>query len=161
MGKKDRSTPFIVPPYVIVGFNLKLENFNEVPLPDIEVSNIPDVAVLGGCLCMNVYKTTQIDVWVMKEYGNRDSWIKLLTLVHRINSDWLWLRPLCYSNDGSKVLVNGNLRTIGKLFWYDLSSGQITNVEGIPYFYNAVFCVGSLVSPFFPLYEGESSKSII
>ncbi|RHN72379.1 putative F-box associated domain, type 1 [Medicago truncatula] len=71
-------------PCLIVAFNLTLERFIEVPLPDelggekvnsdgngIELS----IAVLGGCLCMIVnYRTTKTDVWVMKQYGSRDSW---------------------------------------------------------------------------------------
>jgi hypothetical protein len=63
---------------LIVAFNLMLEIFNEVPLPEIgnEVNSESfkiDVAVLGGCLCLVVnYQTSKIDVWVMKEYGCRD-----------------------------------------------------------------------------------------
>jgi len=130
-------------PSLIVAFNLTLEIFSEVPLPD-EIFKF-SVAVLGGCLCMIVnYKATKIDVWVMKEYGCRDGWCKLFTLVKScFNSSLKWLMPLGYSSDGKKVLskVEG-----GKLFWYDLESEQVTSyVEGIPNLNEAMICVGSLV----------------
>jgi len=75
-------------PCLIVAFNLTLEIFNEVPLPDELGEEVNGkkfeirVAVLGGCLCMIVhYETTKVDVWVMNEYGSRDSWCKFFTLV--------------------------------------------------------------------------------
>jgi len=151
-------------PRLIVAFNLTLEIFNEVPLPD-EISEVSsksfgiDVAVLGGCLCMLVYyRTTKIDVWVMKEHGCRDSWCKLFTLVKScFNFPLESLRPLGYSSDGSKVLFKGiqvfldlDLLYEG-LFLYDLKSEQLSYVEGIPILYEAMFCVGSLVPPSLPV----------
>jgi len=143
-------------PCLIVAFNLSLEIFNEVPLPaevggeEVSCKSFEiRVAVLGGCLCMIVnYETTKIDVWVMKEYGCRDSWCKLFTLVKScFNSSLKWLMPLGYSSDGKKVLskVEG-----GKLFWYDLKSEQVSYIEGIPNLDNAMICVGSLVPPPLP-----------
>ncbi|AES64439.1 putative F-box domain-containing protein [Medicago truncatula] len=165
-------------PWLIVAFNLTLEIFNEVPLPvELEGEEVNSnsngsfkirVAVLGGCLCMSVnYEATKIDVWVMKDYGSRDSWCKLFTLVKScFNSPLDFLRPLCYSSDGGKVLLeaNPNLdKTLRKLFWYDLKSEQVSYVEGIPNFDEAMFYVGSLVSPFFPVdtckKENRTSKT--
>jgi len=153
---------------IILAFNLTLEVFNEVPLPD-EIGEEVDsksfkirVAVLGGCLCMIVdYKDTKIDVWVMKEYGCRDSWCKLFTMVNLcFDLPLKSLRPLGYSSDGKKVLWRVDV----KLFWYDLESEQVTSyVEGIPNLDDAMICVGSLVPPFFPVdnhrkKENRSSK---
>jgi len=165
-------------PSLIVAFNLTLEIFNEVPLPD-EISEEEvngndsveiDVAALGGCLCMTVnYETTKIDVWVMKEYGSRDSWCKLFTLVKSCFTSYLnSSRPLGYSSDGSKVLLEGTEVLLEvhykKLFWYDLESEQVSYVEGIPDFHGAKVCVGSLVPPSFPVdnsrkKENHTSKS--
>jgi len=113
------------------------------------------------------YEATKIDVWVMKEYGSRDSWCKLFTLV----KSWLTLRlksssPLCYSSDGSKVLMEGIEVLLevhhNKLFWYDLKTEQVS-YEGIPDFDGARICVGSLVPPSFPdnsrKKENHTSKS--
>ena len=143
-------------PDLIIAFNLTLEIFNEVPLPEIGEVNSEsesfeiDVAVLGGCLSMIVnYQTTQIDVWVMKEYGLKDSWCKLFTLVGLFFPTPLKsLRPLGYSSDGKKVLLEIDRK---KLFWYDLKSENVTSVPGIPNMNEAMICVGSLVPPSLPV----------
>jgi len=109
------------------------------------------------------YRTNKIDVWVMKEYGSRDSWCKLFTLV----KSWfnfihlVSLRPLCYSSDQSKVLLATNHASYlfvnpWKLFWYDFKSEQVTCVQGIPTFNEVMICAESLVSPSLPI---DSSKS--
>jgi len=154
-------------PSLIVAFDLTLEIFNVVPLPDVDNSNQSfdiDVDVLGGCLCMTVnYETTKIDVWVMKEYGSRDSWCKLFTMVKScFDLPLKSLRPVGYSSDGKKVLLRVDAE---KLFWYDLKSEQVSYVEGIPDFHGVMFCVGSLVPPSFPVdnskkKENPTSKSM-
>jgi F-box interacting protein len=149
-------------PHVIVAFNLTLEIFAEVPFPEIgeDVNSQSfkiDVEVLGGCLCMIVnYHTPKIDVWVMKEYGCRDSWCKLFTVAESCFTLPLEsLRPLDYSSDGSMVLLQVDHE---KLFWYDLKSEQVSCVQGIPNLDQAMICVGSLVSPSFPRKENRTSK---
>ncbi|WJX27259.1 hypothetical protein P8452_16100 [Trifolium repens] len=150
-------------PDLIVAFDLTLEIFNEVDLPEIEVVNSNtnneinaenasfeiDVAVLGGCLCMIVnYRATKVDIWLMKEYGCRDSWFKLLTLVEScLILPLKSLRPLCYSSDGKMVLLEVDRK---KLFWYDFKSGQVSYVQGIPNLNEAMVCGSSLVPPSLP-----------
>ena len=148
---------------LILAFNLTLETFNEAPLPHELGEEVNGnkfeirVAVLGGCLCMTVdYKTTKVDIWVMKEYGSRDSWCKLFTLVKSsLDLPLESLRPLCYSSYGSKVLLEGDHVLLEvqhwKLFWYDLKSEQISYVEGISNLDDAMLCVGSLVPPSLPV----------
>ena len=50
-----------------------------MPSPD-SIDNfilVEELGVLGGCLCVFVpHCGVYNDVWVMKEYGMRDSWIK-------------------------------------------------------------------------------------
>jgi len=150
-------------PCLIVAFNLTLEIFNEVPLPDEIGEEVNGesfdvhVAVLGECLCITVDYKTKIDVWVMKEYGCRDSWCKLFTMAELcFDLPLKLLRPICYSSDGSKVLLERVHVLLEvqhrKLFWYDLKSEQISYVEGIPRNMNeTMFCVGSLVPPSLPV----------
>jgi len=149
-------------PRVIVAFNLTLEIFAEVPFPEIgeDVNSKSfeiDAEVLGGCLCMIVnYHTTKIDVWVMKEYGCRDSWCKLFTLVDSCFTFPLkCLRLVGYSSDGSMVLLEVDRE---KLFWYDRKSEHVSYVEGIPNLNDTMICVGSLVPPSFPRKENRTSK---
>ena len=151
-------------PCLIVAFNLTREIFNEVPLPAEMVgqqvisneSFETSVAALGGCLCAIVnYQTTKIDVWLMKEYGCRDSWCKLFTLVKScFNLPLDFVRPLCYSSDGGMVLLEINQcldKNLMVLFWYDIKSEQVSYVEGIPNLSEAMVYVGSLVPPCLPV----------
>ncbi|XP_027361651.1 F-box protein CPR1 isoform X2 [Abrus precatorius] len=140
-------------PDLIVAFDLSLEIFHEVPLPDTgnEGSFEIDVALLGNCLCMIVnYQNTKIDVWVMKEYGIRDSWCKLFTLVESRDMRSLkCVRPLGYSRDGTKVLLEHDRR---KLCWFNLKNNQVSNVRipGVPNLNEGMICLGSLVPPSLP-----------
>jgi len=157
-------------PCLILALNLTFEIFDEVPLPEIDNETEScfsiDAAVLGECLCMIVNyqtteipfkKSTQIDVWVMKEYGSRDSWCKLFALVEScFNFHLKSLRPLCYSSDRSKVLLVTNHASCmsanpRKLFWYDLKSEQVTYVRGIPTLNEVMICAESLVPPSLPI----------
>jgi len=154
---------------LILAFNITQEIFNEVPLPDPEVvtSEIKYVSLLGKCLCMtvsvtmNCYGPNKFDVWVMKEYGFRDSWCKLFTL-------WEWyfgpplilisLKPLCYSSDRSKVLLEVEFKGDSKknLFWYHLKSYEVTCVPVNPTFNDAMIYVGSLLPPSMPIDNNPS-----
>jgi len=151
----------------ILAFNITQDIFNEVPLPDFEEATceINYVSVLGKCLCMTVScnGTNTFDVWVMKEYGYRDSWCKLFTFVGEwcFNSPLMSLMPLCYSSDRSKVLLEVEFRgdfmsdpkkkLKKKLFWYNLKSYKVTYVTGIPNFNEAMIYVGSLLPPSLPI----------
>ncbi|AES86371.2 F-box protein interaction domain protein [Medicago truncatula] len=159
-------------PALIVAFNLAQEIFNEVPLPEILASTSQDfgtnLSLLGQSLCMLLRyqnmnnKTTKVDVWVMKEYGFRDSWCVLFTLEEvffsRPFTPW---KPLGYSGDRSKVLLevdceepwgNGDIKIeCKKLFWYDLKSKRATCVPGIPNINKVMIYVGSLLPPSLPI----------
>jgi len=141
---------------LIVAFNLTQEVFNEVPLPETPATvdrHKIGVSLLGGCLCMIVNRPIleidMVDVWVMKEYGFKDSWCKLFTLeVSCFDKPLISLKPLGYSSDRRKVLLEIDGR---KLFWYDLKSEKVTCVLGIPNFNEAMVFVGSLLPPPLPI----------
>jgi hypothetical protein len=135
---------------LIVAFNLAQEVFKEVPLPVADKRYHIDVSLLGGCLCItvndeNLIQTDKVDVWVMKEYGVRDSWCKLFSCS---NKALLCSKPLCYSSDKNKVLLETHFK---KLFWYDLKSEKFTRVLGTPKFNEAMIFVGSLLPPPLPI----------
>jgi F-box interacting protein len=73
-------------PLFIVSFDLEKESYQKVLLPDYEgvnVCNFSSLAVLRDCLCVtygNGCNRVMKDVWVMKEYGNKESWTKLFSL---------------------------------------------------------------------------------
>ncbi|KAG2684445.1 hypothetical protein I3760_10G077600 [Carya illinoinensis] len=134
---------------LIVAFDLTVERFREVPMPECAVEKFQiDVGVLGGCFCMVAnYYDIHVDVWVMKEYGVKESWAKLFTVEQDViffGGTFKYLRPLAYSKSGEEVLLEQNH---DRLVWYDLRKKKIKNVNlaGLPAPFEAHICVGSLV----------------
>jgi F-box interacting protein len=142
----------------LVAFDLTLEIFKEVDLPEIinKVFNqnlpLPDtpykieVSPLEGSICMVLNDGKEFEVWLMKEYENKDSWARVFVLrVSHSGRNFNCVRPLGYSRDRSKILVEGNTR---RLFWYDLNSDEVTNFEGFFADLNeGVICIGGLTQP--------------
>ncbi|KAL0393501.1 UNVERIFIED_CONTAM: hypothetical protein Slati_4316300 [Sesamum latifolium] len=68
----------------IVFFDFERESFGEIALPseygDDQLSKIEfmSIGVLGGCLSLsfNVHDAPHVDIWVMKNLGNQESWSK-------------------------------------------------------------------------------------
>ncbi|KAK4573826.1 hypothetical protein RGQ29_031680 [Quercus rubra] len=65
--------------YLIVAFDLGVEKFQNVPLlGEVDNGFEMDVGVLEGRLCIILnYRHVYVDIWVMKEYGVKESWTKL------------------------------------------------------------------------------------
>ncbi|MBA0609935.1 hypothetical protein Godav_010850 [Gossypium davidsonii] len=95
-----------------------------------------------------------VDVWIMKEYGVKQSWIKSISWNEPHNiSDSPVAAPLAFSKNGNKVLFNiaykwCHLRKRGgKFVWYDLGSQRVENVGNrqIPTSFDVDLFVDSLV----------------
>ncbi|KAK4594325.1 hypothetical protein RGQ29_018132 [Quercus rubra] len=91
---------------IIVSFDLESENFQQIPTPDNCKSRLDRkdwrVVLLGGCLCIVDYNDhKRADIWSMKIYGVKESWIKEYTVMpfERLIGP---SRPLC-------VLPNRNI----------------------------------------------------
>ncbi|KAG5560587.1 hypothetical protein RHGRI_003793 [Rhododendron griersonianum] len=93
---------------VIVSLDLAKEKFGEVLQPDYGDGHSQSMlAVVSGCLCVvRNYDGARVDVWVMKEYGRRESWIKLVVMVpyNSHPSNFGYSLPLCILKIG-EVLV--------------------------------------------------------
>lgn len=116
---------------IIIAFGLKNGEFYQVPLPPIVGIEGYCIVVeaLGGCLCL-VCKFDDDDerpwdLWVMKEYGVKDSWTKLATLMNVGDG---YVKPLVYSRSEDKVLVHP---TRGDLCWYDLERNRVRSIVEI------------------------------
>lgn len=138
---------------LIVAFDLGVEEFRVVPQPDnVDDYFEMDVGVLEGSLCMVCnYCNAHVDVWVMKEYGVKESWSKLFKLSQsNITGSFGRLVPLAYSKSGDKVLFQLENE---KFFWYDMRRGRAKRVriQGGSKSYGMEICVGSLI----PLGGGE------
>ncbi|CAN0880824.1 F-box protein CPR1 [Linum grandiflorum] len=141
------------PEITIVGFDLGLNELREVPQP--EYSQVDDfssqLGELEKCLCIFAYyKDKFVDVWMMKEYGVKESWSILFSVRHPDLSYRQWMTPLRFSVTGQEVLAQLDGE---RLVWYDLKDpnkvvvAEEMSIDGLKGKMDAVVCYGSLVSP--------------
>jgi hypothetical protein len=66
--------------FTIVTLDLE-ESYQMLPQPDLEGNGWTNIGMLRDCLCI-FYSSNDMFfyVWIMKEYGNRESWTKLYRL---------------------------------------------------------------------------------
>ncbi|KAK9697051.1 hypothetical protein RND81_08G011900 [Saponaria officinalis] len=149
----------------IVCFDLCAENWTQdVPLPNYNGNasglepgssrntkyDVSNLTGFEGCLCVltqNMSCDGNFDVWIMKDYGVAESWVKLFSVPDELSV------PLCYSTRStSEVLVwKMKDRNKGQLIWYNVRDRkskkvEIHNVHGIRSLYNAYVFKGSLVT---------------
>ncbi|TYI23689.1 hypothetical protein ES332_A06G182300v1 [Gossypium tomentosum] len=132
----------------IVALDLATESFREVPQPECERMIYQlNVGVLGGCLCVVAnHGDARVDLWVMKEYGVKESWTILFSLASEdVIGSLRFLKPLAYSSCGNQVLLEHDKIN---LFWYDLEKKKADDVwvPGMPFSYETEVCLQSLVS---------------
>uniref|UniRef100_A0A803MQE4 F-box associated beta-propeller type 1 domain-containing protein n=1 Tax=Chenopodium quinoa TaxID=63459 RepID=A0A803MQE4_CHEQI len=121
----------------------------------------PQLGVLDGCLYVifKIPSENKLDIWVMKEYGVNESWMKLfeisnqcLELPVNIIYDSPWrLKLLCYTNkskDEISIWDDG----LSSLIWFDLKNNNVKSIKMIrgfklPRLITSVYlCNGSLVN---------------
>ncbi|PIN16732.1 hypothetical protein CDL12_10607 [Handroanthus impetiginosus] len=84
--------------WCILSLDLKNEVFGimEQPSDAIHVDFDPLVGVLDGCLSTLYYYPDDgyLEFWVLKQYGVKESWSKLMTVSHQDYNDAMDMRPL-------------------------------------------------------------------
>ncbi|KAJ0249666.1 F-box domain-containing protein [Hirschfeldia incana] len=88
---------------VVLAFDVKTEEFREMPLPGEaeDVSRNFLVNDLSGRLCVvDICFQEHDDIWVMNEYGVASSWSRI-----RIRLLFTCLRPLCSTKNNDEVLM--------------------------------------------------------
>ncbi|KAK9741610.1 hypothetical protein RND81_03G117200 [Saponaria officinalis] len=135
---------------VIVGFDLTEEKFHEVPAPSsIDGHNFVynRLVVLGGCLSIfPSWTLKETDVWMLKEYGVKQSWTKF-----SIPHDESDFTPLVFMAGQREVVVVKDERTFyEKLVMYNLDSATFKDitVNGIDEFLVGGSFTETLVSPY-------------
>ncbi|KAG4131249.1 hypothetical protein ERO13_D09G195001v2 [Gossypium hirsutum] len=91
----------------IVSLDLAQETYKEVTQPcHGNGAGERILGVLDGCLCVLCsYGRLYAEVWVMKEYGKRESWTKLVTIPYTpIPGYEMFLTPLSVSKSGEILL---------------------------------------------------------
>ncbi|KAF7143316.1 hypothetical protein RHSIM_Rhsim05G0173700 [Rhododendron simsii] len=69
----------------IVSLDLAKETYGEVLGPEYGDGYLHEMLdVLNGCLCIVRYCNACADVWIMKEYGIRESWTKLVVIPYTL-----------------------------------------------------------------------------
>ncbi|KAM7520575.1 hypothetical protein LguiB_019537 [Lonicera macranthoides] len=117
-------------PYVsILSFHLSSEVFEEIPYPDIY--SYPDdksksVGVLNNeylalILYMDSHADKYFDIWVMKEYGVKESWTKQFTLGPVLGI----ISPLSVGKYNELLLRADN----GQLVFCDIDTNKIRDLE--------------------------------
>ncbi|XP_050229026.1 F-box protein CPR1-like [Mercurialis annua] len=154
----------------ILAFDLRDETFHQVPQPrdmiDVENKVFDVVSELGGCLSISYRYQGRVDIWIMKEYGIEDSWTKLVSLHSRENFSLFYrLKPLCYSKEGDKVLLDYNKGTV--LILYDLKDQSVDglHMSKASERKEKTYCVCKCgficaTTPAFPIVNGGSSKKM-
>jgi hypothetical protein len=118
----------------IVSLDLKNESFQEILMPGDYGEVMLTLGVMRDWLCLFCGD----DVWVMKEYGNEESWIKLFTIFlppHVRTSDDGFIYVKDFIEDG-QVLLKSRVESIGwKLIVYDSKNDtfKITEFDFFPY----------------------------
>ncbi|KAL8522263.1 hypothetical protein ACS0TY_012411 [Phlomoides rotata] len=152
----------------IVSFDLADDSFRMIKNPDSSSRGFGRwvgccLASLDGYLCGVVPRGNgSFDVWMMKEYGVNESWVKeysvgvycpVSMISHKMEtSSHIWrnmfsqklVRVLCVLESGELLLEYRG----GGLVCYDLQSGSFKEVGflGMPKLYQTMVHVGSLVS---------------
>ncbi|XP_027165964.1 F-box/kelch-repeat protein At3g23880-like [Coffea eugenioides] len=132
-GKQDRA---------VVSFDLAQAKYGELKLPiNGDGASFPLLGVLGRCLCvMYEYQWSSVDLWVMKEYGVMESWIKMLTFPS------FGIRghvPLCISRNGEVLIQFESTLKLYNLQGDSVGNPKIMNMDECC---DAIYYVESLVS---------------
>jgi len=116
--------------------------------------NLITFGVLRDCLCIFSNSDKFSDVWIMKEYGNGQSWTKLLS-VPQMGNPYIYTKPLYISEDDQVLMYFRKMRKFS-LAVYDSINGTFKIIEVqnnihdlmMPAICTLEVHVESLISPF-------------
>lgn len=94
------------------------------------------------------YEGVHLDVWVMKEYGIKESWTLMLTIKYpgdEVEMCNLFYPLLFMSKKGEILVVFGSISMIYNPKDESIRYSEVTNFDG---YYEAEIYIESLVSPF-------------
>jgi F-box interacting protein len=136
--------------HFIISLDFENESYQKFLLPNVETDH-SSLGVLRDFLCVFASTDMFVDVWIMKKFGNKESWTKLYQVPYYMGA-WVkysYQKALYISNDDQLLMFFEELRK-SKLAVYDLKSGTFnkSNIKSFTrnYMYPEVY-VESLVSP--------------
>ncbi|KAH7867120.1 hypothetical protein Vadar_029040 [Vaccinium darrowii] len=98
----------------IVSLDLAKETYGEVSKPNKDRAHghlYETLCDFHGCLGVLYDYRAYADVWVMKEYGTRESWTKLVVISFDTSSDLKYTIPVCILKNG-EILLDTNKRLV-------------------------------------------------
>ncbi|OIT06114.1 f-boxkelch-repeat protein [Nicotiana attenuata] len=144
----------------IVSFNISNEVYGEIPLPDQMCRSCnrfveTGVSILGGMLCsysscvgyfscIDVWRGDIFRIWVMKDYGVKESWIKLYTI--RDNMFYSSIPKYRFA-DGEVLLYETNARRLRFGWGFSTSKGPFGLWPQYDIYHQGFAFTESLASP--------------
>ncbi|GAU20089.1 hypothetical protein TSUD_381810 [Trifolium subterraneum] len=92
--------------HVIISLDLDKESYQQIMQPDYGLKSVVrrNLAVLRDCLSILALNYTFSDVWLMKEFGNKESWTKLFRIPFGDVESTPYIRPLYLFEDDQVLL---------------------------------------------------------
>ncbi|KAJ8444624.1 hypothetical protein Cgig2_023687 [Carnegiea gigantea] len=114
-----------------------------------ERTKLVHLGVLDGCLCLLTENSASIgggNVWIMKEYGVKDSWVKFMRISFTDIHGGVEISPFAYAR-GSRSEILIRIKWDCKFFWYNCrdKTWRWAEIQWVPDYYEACICKGSLV----------------
>nr|XP_016448362.1 PREDICTED: F-box protein CPR30-like [Nicotiana tabacum] len=115
----------------VVTFNISDEMYGEIALPEtmcllplykIKVDFDVGVSVLRGKLCVYYTDERIFNLWVMKDYGVKESWTKFFVVP---NNGIKRIIPIYMFSDGEVLLGYEDWRTLTKIEYRIISGGSV------------------------------------
>lgn len=134
------------------GNNVGIADSLSIPDEKNEHPAFIDIGVFDGCLCLSThrYYTVVFDVWIMKEYGVKDSWVKLLSISYPTMPFSPLVMPVAYRECSrtSEILVREGYRDLNTLLSYNVrdQTSKMAEIQGLPPFSEAYSFSESLVA---------------
>ncbi|GLU15690.1 hypothetical protein SLE2022_321610 [Rubroshorea leprosula] len=134
--------------YGIISFELADEVFEEIPHPPCQrfVSRDYNLSVLNGCLsAAGLVDTLQFDIWVMKQYCVKESWVKQFSFDPYFPGGWPnFLTVICALKNGGILLQKED----SSLVSYDPVENRFKTLQmsGLPNWFRALPFLPSLFS---------------
>ncbi|XP_024986396.1 F-box protein CPR1 isoform X4 [Cynara cardunculus var. scolymus] len=118
-----------------------------IPLDDSGDKDLALGSLVDGLCVLCNYRGNHADVWLMKVYGVKDSWTRLVSIPYVTDPGRdQFSVPLCISNDGKVLLQFGS-----KLVLYDIKNGSSSEIQNFDECLEAYTIVESMVSPDAPI----------